>query len=314
MRAPRRFRPDVLELLEERCVLTVFPIGPIPGESAVVPTARYDMYSLVRHGQDLGQALQGGTNVVFLGDSITDYFRTNGAAVWQSSMAPLGAADFAIQGNTTENVLWQVATGELLSQPKVVVLQIGTNNLGMLGDSAAATAQGIAVDVAVIHAVSPRSQILLLGVFPRGLGVSDPLTQEAYQVNAMIAGLDNGADVHFLNIDAGFLNPNGSLNLSLLGDGVHPTALGYAYWANSIIGELNALTGYTPAGTPAPSKPSSPLLGLGTPPTTSSTLDPSKNFLLIALPPSADPSIPLGLPDLAAASNPKAHKNHQAAR
>src|SRR5262249_10548638 len=106
--------------------------------------------------------------------------RTTGAGVWQSTMAPLGAADFGMQGNTTENVLWQVATGELVSQPKVVVLQIGTNNLGMLGGSPAATAQGIAVDVAVIHAASPRSQILLMGVFPRGLGASDPLTQKAY--------------------------------------------------------------------------------------------------------------------------------------
>lgn len=81
--------------------------------------------------------------VLFLGDSITESWRgtsyghlkerTAGVpAVFDREFRPLGALALAISGDQTQHLLWRLKHGELpLSlQPKVIVLMIGTNNLG----------------------------------------------------------------------------------------------------------------------------------------------------------------------------------------
>jgi lysophospholipase L1-like esterase len=283
---------------------------------------RTDWYAVVRLQENLQQAHPGGASVVFLGDSITDVWTTNGAASWSSQIAPLGAADFGIAGNTTENLLAQIAAGELAGQPKVVVLMIGTNDI-MRRDTALQTEQGIAAVVATVRAYSPRSQVLLMGVLPMIGGTGNPLTQEAFAVNAMLAGLDDGTYVHFINTSSAYLLPDGSLNNAMFVDTVHPSALGYTVWADVIGGALDALTGHaapaplapvTPAPLPVlPSHPAPVLLPHPAPVLLPSQVQvpvplPKPVIFLGVLPQDTDASAALNLLDLAAGTGQKAHK------
>src|SRR5262245_45143099 len=86
-----------------------------------------------RHDGFVEEAKKGGFDVLFMGDSITDAWRNNPAKkIWDATFAPLKAANFGISGDRTQHVLWRLQNGEFegLTLPKVVVLMIGTNNVG----------------------------------------------------------------------------------------------------------------------------------------------------------------------------------------
>src|SRR5262249_51373913 len=148
-----------------------------------------------------------------------------------------------VVGDTTENVLWRVENGELAGQPKAVVIEVGTNNLG-LGNTPAETAQGIEAVVAAVRAASPRSHILVLGILPRGQGASDALTVQASVVNSIIAQQFDGTTVHFLDVGSKFLNADGTLNPSLFVDGLHPSEAGYQVLGNAVTGALRSMLGH----------------------------------------------------------------------
>lgn len=178
--------------------------------------------------------LHGHANILFLGDSITDGFANGpGSATWERSFTPLDAEDFAIAGFTTSQVLWQVETGQVAAaSPDVVVLMIGTNNLG-LGQSPEATAAGITRIVDAIRGQLPQTQILLLGIFPRGQSPTDPFRARIAQVNQSIAGLE-GEGVTYLDIGSWFLQTDGSIAPTVMADFVHPTAYGYQLYTAAI--------------------------------------------------------------------------------
>ena len=97
---------------------------------AVVPTLRNDW--LQRHNGFVAEAKKGGIDALFLGDSITDFWRNRGKSVWEARYAPLKAANFGISGDRTEHVLWRLQNGELLGiNPKVTILMIGRIRIGL---------------------------------------------------------------------------------------------------------------------------------------------------------------------------------------
>jgi hypothetical protein len=59
--------------------------------------------------------------VVFLGDSITRRWATDGNAVWNKYYAPRGAYNYGIGGDTTQNVLYRIQNHEFDDiSPKVL--------------------------------------------------------------------------------------------------------------------------------------------------------------------------------------------------
>src|SRR5574344_1724342 len=75
----------------------------------------------------------GGSQVVFLGDSITHNWEGPGKAQWDKYFAgaPYHALNLGYGGDRTEHVLWRLDHGELSGySPSVIVLMIGTNNTG----------------------------------------------------------------------------------------------------------------------------------------------------------------------------------------
>lgn len=188
---------------------------------------------LAQHDAFVTRARQGGIDVLFLGDSITENFATRGQDVWNREIAPLGTvADFGIGGDRTQFVLWRAQHGELAgSGARVVVVMVGTNNL------ATATPEnlvrGVAAIVDTVRTTLPGATIVLNAVLPRG-GRDDPVRAKLADVNARLAGLADGAHVRWLDAGAGFLDPDGGVRPELMPDKLHPSAAGYEIWADAL--------------------------------------------------------------------------------
>src|SRR4051812_1559440 len=182
-----------MEQLEDRCTMSATTV-PVPNPGSV-PVPQWNPSNTPHTPSE----------VVWLGDSITDAY--DGAPALPGYVTGYGAPqlDLAIGGNTTQNVLWQVNQGELVgTNAKLVVVMIGTNNLGT-GDSPAATAAGVAAIVQAIHKSQPQADVLLVGILPRGQSASDPMRAAVAQTNALIAQMDNGSNVHFIDIGGAFV-------------------------------------------------------------------------------------------------------------
>jgi lysophospholipase L1-like esterase len=188
---------------------------------------------LAQHGAYVARAQQGGIDVLFLGDSITEFFATRGKDVWDREIAPLGnVVDFGISGDRTQFVLWRAQNGELDGTgARVVVLMIGTNNL------ASATpdnvARGVAAIVDTVRARLPNAVVVLNALLPRG-APGDPLRASLAGVNARIAALADGTHVRWLDAGAGFVAPDGTIPDTLMPDKLHPSAAGYEVWATAL--------------------------------------------------------------------------------
>jgi lysophospholipase L1-like esterase len=206
--------------LEDRLALSSAPTP------AVVPWLI--LASALPRQPRLADIPKAGPAVVFLGDSILARFAHGpGAAVWRDTVAPYGAVDFARGGSQTDNVLGDINQGELRGlAPSVIVLLIGTNNLGV-GQSPAATAAGVAACLADIEAKQPGARILLLGLLPRGRSPDAPLRAGIAQTNGLLASQADGSRVSYLDLGSLFLGPGGVIPPALMPDGIHPSALGY---------------------------------------------------------------------------------------
>jgi lysophospholipase L1-like esterase len=216
--------------------------------TAIAPLWRDGGNWLKRHAEFARQAKQGGVDLLFVGDSITDAWRTRGQAVWAARYGRLHAANIGISGDRTQHVLWRLDHGEVDGlHPKVVVLMIGTNNTGLEGDrltlrnSPAEAAEGVAAVVNDLRQKLPEAKILLLAVFPRSHLPTDAARGEVVAINERIAGLDDGSHVHYLDIGSKFLTADGTLEPDIMPDYLHPSARGYAIWADAMQPTLDRL-------------------------------------------------------------------------
>jgi len=200
-----------------------------------------------RHEGFVQDAREGGIDILFMGDSITDFWRNRGSNVWNKYYAPRHAANFGISGDRTQHVLWRMDNGELDGiKPKVVVLMIGTNNTGKERDkrtprnSPPQVIEGVTAVVNDIRTRLPDSKILLLAIFPRG--DSGPEQQaQINEINPAIAKLADGKMVVFLDIGSKFLDTDGTLPRTVMPDLLHPNEHGYQIWADAMNPTLDAM-------------------------------------------------------------------------
>ncbi|GAC1570905.1 MAG: hypothetical protein NVS3B7_00340 [Candidatus Elarobacter sp.] len=187
----------------------------------------------LRHEGFVTRSRQGGIDILFLGDSITDFFPTRGKDVWDREIAPLGSvANFGISGDRTQYLLWRIRNGELDgSGARAVVLMIGTNNLDAA--TPADVAHGVAAIVRTIRTRLPNATIVLNALLPRSTP-DDPLRAKTADVNARIARLADGVHVRWLDPGPGFVDAQRRIPPELLPDGLHPSSAGYGVWAAAL--------------------------------------------------------------------------------
>ena len=201
-----------------------------------------------RHEQFLRDKVEllkdGPIQVVFVGDSITDGWRSGGGkVVWDKHYSKTyNALNLGLSGDRTQHVMWRLENGELDDlNPKVVVLLIGTNNLSA-GSELPDIVAGVACNVRSIRAKLPHAKILLLGLFPRGESEKDEKRIKIGKINEGLADLSGRNGVTFLNISSKFLEPDGTIQKAAIPDGLHPNQRGYEIWADAMEDTLRALS------------------------------------------------------------------------
>jgi lysophospholipase L1-like esterase len=219
-------------------------------------TPRTDQNSTIAHTQLLEKARAGGIDVYFVGDSIT---RRWGAtdypellAHWRQNFFGWNAGNFGWGADRTENILWRLEHGELDGvNPKVIVIQAGTNNIGTQPGGAAKVAEisrGLTAILESCRQQAPRATIVLTAIFPRNDNMA--VMPEIDQVNASLARLADGRTVRYLSVNDRLADPDGRLFPGMMNerDKLHPTIQGYQVWADGLKPILTELLG-PPAST-----------------------------------------------------------------
>ena len=169
----------------------------------------------------------GETRVVFMGDSITDF--------WIRKVPEFFAGkpylDRGISGQTTPQMLLRFRQDVVDLKPKVVVILAGTNDIA--GNTGAATPGMIEdnlqsmVEIAQANGIRP----VLASVLPAADFYWAPGTEPAPKIAALNAWIKDYAQQHqliFLDYYSAMVDEHLGLPDSLSEDGVHPNEAGYA--------------------------------------------------------------------------------------
>lgn len=207
------------------------PVPPMP--PATEPRQLRDG-AMPKHRCFLEVVRRGNIDLLFVGDSITDFFGRGdrGRQVWLDHYGDLNAANFGISGDTTQDVLWRMQNGELAGfSAKVIVLMLGTNNIGR--NPNADIAAGNSAIISEFRKRQPDAKVLLLGIFPRGEPGSSGRAAVA-EINQQLAQMADDEHVYYLDAGQALLTPDGDFQPGSMADGVHPATRGYELWAEAM--------------------------------------------------------------------------------
>jgi lysophospholipase L1-like esterase len=248
-RMAEAIEPTLVHLLDDSARQYLMSLHQV--NSALIPVPRlemdsYDWYK--RHQQilDLQQKLN--PQLVLIGDSITHFWsgepkdkRASGPKAWQESFGGMRVLNMGFGWDRTQNVLWRLSQGEFDGlHPKTVIINIGTNNLAATDNARSNTPEEIVQGIRAIHdevrRKSPESRIIVMGVFPRGYSATNAFRAPILRINELLAKtVGEEPNTTFLDIGSKFLSPDGTLPVSMMNDGTHPTEAGYEVWANALI-------------------------------------------------------------------------------
>jgi len=211
-------------------------------QTADKPAARNnDAVWVAKHQELLEKAKRGNIDLYFEGDSITRRWEATHKESWDRNFGGWKAGNFGAGGDRTQNVLYRIQNGELDGvNPKVIVLLIGTNNVGPTppsGDDGPLVkdiTKGIKAILKALREKAPRAKILLVGITPRNTDGSTALMPTINWINKRLAKLADGHRVRFLNINDQLADKDGKLYEGMTDDGLHLTNKGYQVWADAM--------------------------------------------------------------------------------
>ena len=261
---PRFLRPLAVSLM---CTASAFAED--APSSAAIPVPQGGMEK--RHAEKVAAMKGHAFDLMLIGDSITHGFdNPEFKAVWEQFFAPRNAICLGYSGGRTENILWNLANGELEGQsPKVAVLLIGTNNSDDANYQVVHTpeqiAEGTRAIVKLLREKCPATKILLLRIFPRTNVYKKPdgtergSAEKRFATNLrageLVAKLADGKHVFFLDVNRVFLRPDGTLDPKLMPDKLHPSPEGALVWARAMEPVLSELFGDQPRRVGLPAGP-----------------------------------------------------------
>ncbi len=233
-------------------------VSNITPNPAAIPVAGY---SAKRHEEKLALLSKEKFDLLMIGNSITNNFeKAEYQPVWNQFFAPRKAINLGFSGYRTENILWNLEHGELEGQsPKVVTLEMGTNNIDEKNyptrHTAGQLAGGIEAIIKLIRQKLPDTKIILLRSFPGCYGGPNPTSHRVILERAsdMALKLVDNKHVFYCDVNHVFLNLDGSINHSMMLDWLHPSPAGAKAWAQAMEPLLSALMGDKSLDTELPS-------------------------------------------------------------
>ena len=213
------------------------PRNPMPAEAVGVPPAvPYWAGAVAQLDAKLPTLQLPSRQLVFLGDSITASWDPGLFSQFYGARSPVL---LGIGGDFTQGVLARLPSEWGPMHPRLVVLLIGTNNVGHAAPEDIAL--GTAEIVRWIHHRSPDTRVLVLGLLPRGATAADPARQIVAQVNQVVARCADGRTTFFADIGRLLLDPSGALSSEVSFDSLHLTAIGYAIMATALEPEIRRI-------------------------------------------------------------------------
>ncbi|KAL7875198.1 hypothetical protein SRHO_G00061680 [Serrasalmus rhombeus] len=229
----------MISLAVARCRVTAMSCG--DDNPAATPTPCEDVQGdgrwMSMHNRFVSDSKGKEPEVLFVGDSLVQLLHE--FEVWRKLFSPLHTLNFGIGGDATQHVLWRLTNGEVDHIcPKVVVLWVGTNNHGHTPEQICG---GIMAIINVINQRLPQAHILVLGLLPRGKS-PNPLRDRNARVNALVqAELAPLSFASFLDVDPGFVQPDGSILHQDLYDYLHLTPQAYQRVCRPLHARVKAL-------------------------------------------------------------------------
>lgn len=230
-----------------RVIETALP--PAPGVNpATVPVGKLenDGYGWEeRHEAVMAVKDQLKPEIVLIGDSITHFWGgepdggkmgNRGREAWAALFGDRKVLNLGFGWDRTQNVLKRIELGELDGlDPKLVVIHIGTNNLAGTPHYRAGTpaqiAEGITAIVDRVQTKCPNAKVVVMAIFPRGKGATNPQRESIAEINKLLALLAQKPRVTVLDITDKWLGPDGAVSTELMPDTLHPNEKGYQVWA-----------------------------------------------------------------------------------
>jgi lysophospholipase L1-like esterase len=208
----------------------------IPRANSATAPAQGMVRNAQRHSSFVETAKNGDFDILFEGDSITDFWQNTGPEAQKKYFGDAKVANFAVAGDTTQGVLWGLQNGEGQGhKPKAVMLMIGTNNT--MSNTGPEIAEGVGAVVFELRKDFPDAKIMLLAIFPRGANATDASRIKNEEANKIIANLHDGKHIFFMNINDKFLNAQGGV-IGFGTDNLHPNAQGYEIWGAAVADTL----------------------------------------------------------------------------
>ena len=213
---------------------------------ALDPVDRKDDWWVQRHAANIESMNQGDVKLLLVGDSITHGWDGYNGELRDKFFGEFKPINLGFSGDQTAHVLWRLEHLPLNKiSPKAAMIMIGTNNIGHRdGSTAKEAAQGIVAIVGELKRQYPKLQIIVLKVFPRDEKPDGEYRKKVNEINATFPGLletallalPRGAekDIRIVDINDGFLDKDGILPKSIMGDFLHPGKEGYEYWGEKV--------------------------------------------------------------------------------
>lgn len=196
------------------------------------PIRRYDWFQnlwATRRSTWAARVAQDQQAVVFLGDSITDYWKDDLGGHFPG----LKIANRGIAGDTTRGVLIRLPEDVLALHPRAVVLLIGTNDLDEKATPEMA-AENLKLILAALKQSDPHLPIVLCQVFPSSATKNRP-ADKIRRLNELYAAAVKGdPQITLLETWPLFADAAGDAPPAEFPDLLHPNTIGYAKWAAAL--------------------------------------------------------------------------------
>ncbi len=193
-----------------------------------------DWANLARYRQEndnLRAPAEGENRVVFMGDSITDFWGRAPGTVFFPGKPYINRG---ISGQTTPQMLVRFMPDVVALKPKVVVILAGTNDIA--GNTGPMTLQDTENNFIAMTDIARQNgiRVVLSSLTPAFEYPWRPAIQPVEKISALNAWLKDYAAKNglvYLNYYSQMVDAKGGMKAGLSGDGVHPNRAGYAIMA-----------------------------------------------------------------------------------
>lgn len=168
-------------------------------------------------------------SIVFLGDSLTDFYRTHEFFI-KSDIYNRGIAS-----DTTDDIIKRLEDNVLSIKPRKIFIQIGTNDLGN-NKSVDYIVNNIDIIIEKIKSALPETEINIISLYPVNVNaialsriiVGRRKNSDINEINKKLISLCESKNITYIDVNSHLKDENGNLKKEYTIEGLHISILGYS--------------------------------------------------------------------------------------